>query len=62
MLQVMAPEHFGDVGHPHRHAGMPGVGFLDRIHREDADRVGEFGTSGHERGAAPVSAFGSGIR
>ena len=62
MLQVMAPERFGDVGHPHRHAGMPGVGFLDCVHRKYADRVGEFGASGHGQEAAPVSAFGSGVQ
>ena len=33
-------QHRGDVGGPHRQAGMPGLRLLDRIHGERADGVG----------------------
>ena len=32
-------EEISDGRHPHRHAGMPGVGFLHGVDREHADRV-----------------------
>ncbi len=48
VLQVVAPENLGDVGHAHRHARVPGIGFLDRIHAQRADRVGELPASRHE--------------
>ena len=39
--QVIAPQHLGDVGHAHRHAGMAGIGLLHGVHRQRADRVGK---------------------
>ena len=41
------PQHVGDVGHAHRHAGMAGLGLLDRVHGERADGIGEGGLAGH---------------
>ena len=41
VLQVVVPEHLGDVRHPHRHAGMAGLRTLHRVHGQRADRVGE---------------------
>ena len=38
--QMARPERGGDVRHAHRHAGVAGLGFLDSIHGERADRVG----------------------
>ena len=38
--QVFCKQHCGDVGHPHRHAGMPGVGFFDGVHRQCPQCVG----------------------
>jgi len=35
------PQHGGDVGHAHGHAGMAGIGFLDGVDGEGADGVGE---------------------
>jgi hypothetical protein len=42
VFEVVAPQHFGDFGHAHRHAGMAGIRLLHGIHRERADRVGQF--------------------
>ncbi len=39
--QVVVPEHFGDVGHAHRHAGMTRARGFDGVHRKHADRVRE---------------------
>ena len=39
-FQELREQHRRDVGHAHRHAGMPGFGFLDRIHGERPDGVG----------------------
>ena len=33
-------QHRGDIGHAHRRAGMAGVCGLDRVHRQDPDRIG----------------------
>ena len=41
--QVVVPQHFGDLGHAHRHAGVAGVGLLHGVHRQRADRVGQIG-------------------
>ena len=41
VAQVVAPQDLRDVGHAHRHAGMTGVGFLNRVHREGSDRIGK---------------------
>ncbi len=38
--QVTAPQRDGDVRHPHRHPGMTGVRFLDRVDRQEPDGVG----------------------
>ncbi|MCY1290549.1 hypothetical protein D9M70_396990 [compost metagenome] len=47
VLAVVAPQHFGDVGHAHRGAGVAAVGFLHGIHAEGADGVGTLTTAGH---------------
>ena len=47
VLQVVAPEGLGDVGHAHRHAGVAGVGLLDCIHGQDAECVGQIGSRCH---------------
>ncbi len=41
VAQVVVPENLGDLGHPHRHAGVAGVGLLDRIHRQCANGARE---------------------
>ncbi len=41
VAQEIVPQHFGDIGHAHRHAGMPGVGLLHCIHRKGTDGVGK---------------------
>ena len=40
-LEEPRPQHGGDVGHAHRHAGMAGLRLLDRVHGERPDGVGE---------------------
>ena len=52
-LQEIVPQHFGDVGHAHRHAWMAAIGGFDRVHSEGTDGVGEFATGGH-RGESPI--------
>ena len=39
--EVIVPEHLGDVGHAHRHAGVPRARGFDGIHRQHANRVRE---------------------
>ena len=41
VLEVVAPQHFGDLGHAHGGAGVAGLGFLDRIHGQRANRTGD---------------------
>ena len=54
-FEHVAPENRGDVGHPHRQAGVAALGLLDRIEGEKADRIGHRvvrharRTSGHGR-------------
>ena len=40
-------QHLGDVGHTHRHPGMPGVRLLYGIHAERAYRVGKLPSCRH---------------
>ena len=40
--QVLAKQHCRDIRHAHRHSGVAGTGGLDRVHRQDADRAGQF--------------------
>ncbi len=40
VLEVFGPQHRGHVGHAHRHAGMPRIRRLHRIHRQRADGIG----------------------
>ena len=47
--QVFEPEDGSHVGHAHRCAGVTGVGFLYRVHAEDADGCGEGLQGGHKR-------------
>ena len=51
-LQEPRPQHGGDVGHAHGHAGMAGLRLLDRIHGERADGVGEVGVADRHGQAA----------
>ena len=41
VLEVVAPEDFGDLGHAHGCARVAGVGLLHRVHREGADGAGD---------------------
>ncbi len=41
VLQVVAPQHFGDLGHAHRRTGVAGVGLLHGVHRQGADCAGD---------------------
>ena len=41
VLQVVIPQHLGNVGHAHRHAGMTGIGTLHGIHAQCTNRVGK---------------------
>ncbi|MOA15582.1 hypothetical protein D3C78_1357470 [compost metagenome] len=47
VLQVIAPQHFGDVRHAHRGTGMAAVGFLHGIHAQCTDGIGSLTTAGH---------------
>ena len=38
-FEKFGEEDGGDIGHPHRHAGMAGVGGLDGVHGQGADGV-----------------------
>jgi len=44
VIRIMAieiiPEHFRDICHAHRHAGMPGFGGFYRINGKESDRIG----------------------
>ena len=40
-FQKAGKQHGGDIGHPHRHAGVAGFGVFDRIHRQRPDGVGK---------------------
>ena len=37
MAKMLAPENFGDFGHPKWHARVPGIGLLNGIHGQGAD-------------------------
>ena len=43
VAQMPRPQRDGDFGHAHRHAGMAALRGFDGVHRQRADRVGEFG-------------------
>ena len=47
VVQVVVPQHLGDVRHAHGHARVTAVGLLDRVHGKGADGVGEFETGRH---------------
>ena len=56
-LQVPREQRRRGIGHAHRHAGMPAVRGLDRVHREGANGVGEAAVGRlHD---APLAGFGS---
>ena len=46
VVEVIVPEHLGDVRHAHRHARMAGLRGLDRIDGEETDGVGEVAAAG----------------
>ena len=45
VLQMPAPQHLGNLGHAHRHAGVAAVGRFHRIDREKAQRIGQLAAS-----------------
>jgi len=45
--EEIVPQHFGDVGHAHRHARVAGLGRLDGIHGKGSHGVGKFAAGGH---------------
>ncbi len=49
VAEIIVPQHFGDIGHAHRHARMTGIGLLYGVHRQRADGVGVFESGGHQR-------------
>ncbi len=42
VAEKIAPQNLRDVGHSHRHAGVAGIGLLDGIHGQRANRIGQF--------------------
>jgi hypothetical protein len=40
---MAAPQGHGDFGHAHRHAWVAGIGLLDGVHCQRADRVSHLG-------------------
>jgi len=48
MAEEIIPQHFGDVGHAHRHARMAGFRGFDRIHGQRSNGVREFSTARHD--------------
>ncbi|MCY1354613.1 hypothetical protein D9M69_409980 [compost metagenome] len=55
VLQVIPPEHFGDIGHSHGGAGVAAVGFLHRIHAQGTDGIGTLTTAGHRLSPAGLN-------
>ncbi len=56
-FQHLGEQHRRHVRHAHRHARVAGIGFFNRVHSEEADRVGHHvggngGTCGHFVGAS----------
>ena len=49
VLQVVAPQHFGDIRHTHGRTGVAAVGFLHGIHAEGTNGIGTVTTTGHEQ-------------
>ncbi len=47
VLQMITPEHLGDVRHAHGGTRVAAVGFLHSIHAEGADGIGSLTTAGH---------------
>jgi hypothetical protein len=48
--EEIVPQHFGDVGHAHRHARMAGLRRLDGIDGEKTDGIGEVAAAGRRHG------------
>ena len=44
VLQVVAPQHLGNIGHAHGRTRMAGLGFLDGVHTQSANGVSEVAT------------------
>ena len=49
-VEVVVPQHLGDVGHAHRHARMAGIGGLHRVDGKEADGVGKIAAAGRSHG------------
>ena len=64
VAQMAVPQRHADLGHAHRHARVAGLGGLDRVHRQRAQRVGEVcvgnGGRGHGRERPQLSRKGAG--
>jgi len=61
VAKVAMPQRHRDLGHAHRHARMPGIGRLDRIHREEADGVGQVRIGSVARARAGFGLRGWGV-
>ena len=57
VAQMIAPEHFGNIGHAHRHAGMAGLRRFHGVDREEADGVGEATAGVGSQGFAHVGSM-----
>lgn len=44
--EEIVPQHFGDIGHAHGHAGVAGLCGFDRIGGEETDGVGQLAAGG----------------
>jgi len=47
VLEEVVPQHFRDIRHAHRGAGMAGVGLLHRVHAQGTDGVGQLTAAGY---------------
>jgi hypothetical protein len=51
MLYEISVKHGRYIGHAHRHAGVPAVGSLDRIHGQSPDGIGKLSVIGLHPGS-----------
>ncbi|MNV26154.1 hypothetical protein D3C71_1172690 [compost metagenome] len=54
VTEIVVPEDLGDIGHAHRHAGMPGLGGFDRISGKEADGIGQLAAGRLRHGSVGV--------
>ena len=48
VLEEIIPQHLGNVRHTHGHAGMAGIGLLNGVHGQGANRVGKLSSRRHQ--------------